>query len=57
MKTKDCYTELAIQIATLNMKLDKLLELAMKDNNITIIGDVEITGNISMDEEFTETFK
>lgn len=27
MKTKDCYTELAIQIATLEMKLDKILEL------------------------------
>lgn len=27
MKTKDCYTELAIQIATLDMKLNKILEL------------------------------
>lgn len=27
MKTKDCFTELAIQISTLNMKLDAILKL------------------------------
>lgn len=31
MKTKDAYTELAIQIAQLTAKVDKLLELAMKN--------------------------
>lgn len=30
MKTKDAYTELAVQIAQLTAKVDKLLELAMK---------------------------
>lgn len=30
MKTKDCYTELAIQIATLDMKLDAILKLLNK---------------------------
>lgn len=30
MKTKDAYTELAIQIATLSMKVDKILELLNK---------------------------
>lgn len=30
MKTKDAYTELAIQIATLDMKLNKILELLNK---------------------------
>ncbi len=27
MKTKECFTELAIQIATLDMKINKVLEL------------------------------
>lgn len=30
MKTKDCFTELAIQISTLNMKLDTILKLLNK---------------------------
>lgn len=30
MKTKDAYTELAVQIAQLTAKVDKLLELAME---------------------------
>lgn len=30
MKTKDCFTELAIQISTLNMKLDAILKLLNK---------------------------
>ena len=30
MKTKDAYTELAIQIATLDMKVSKILELLNK---------------------------
>lgn len=51
------YTELSIQIATLSAKVDKLLELAMKDNTVTIIGDVEIKGNLSDDEQFSVDFK
>lgn len=51
------YTELSIQIATLSAKVDKLLELAMKDNTVTIIGDAEIKGNLSDDEQFSVDFK
>lgn len=40
MKTKDCFTELAIQISTLNMKLDAILKLL---NN----PEVELTNVIS----------
>ena len=45
MKTKDCFTELAIQISTLNMKLDAILKLLNKpeveyeiDQQIRIMG-------------------
>lgn len=51
------YTELSIQIATLSAKVDKLLELAMKNNTVNIVGDVTISGNLSDDEQFTDNFK
>lgn len=47
MKTKDCYTELAIQIATVDMKLDKILELLNQPNEVVnITGDATVTGNL-----------
>lgn len=51
------FTELSIQIAVLQASVDKLLQLAMKDNTVNIIGDVNISGSIPTDEEFTENFK
>lgn len=51
------YTELSIQIAVLQASVDKLLQLAMKDNTVHIIGDVTISGTIPTDEEFLENFK
>jgi len=51
------YTELSIQIAVLQASVDKLLQLAMKDNTVNIIGDVVISGTIPTDEEFLEQFK
>lgn len=51
------YTELSIQIAVLQASVDKLLQLAMKDNTVNIIGDVVISGTIPTDEEFLETCK
>lgn len=73
MKTKDCYTELSIQIATIESKIDKLLELVMKNQQqqFTIIqptpsprysGNDNIaycSGNAggSEDEQFLENYK
>lgn len=58
------YTELSIQIAVLQASVDKLLQLAMKDNTVNIIGDVTVTGAghdhagvVPTDEEFLENFK
>lgn len=51
------YTELSIQIAVLEAKIDKLLQLAMKDNTVNIIGDVVVSGTIPTDEDFSETYK
>jgi hypothetical protein len=51
------YTELSIQIAVLQASVDKLLQLAMKDNTLNIIGDVVISGTIPTDEEFLEAYK
>lgn len=51
------YTELSIQIAVLQASVDKLLQLAMKDNTVNIIGDVVISGTIPTDEEFLENYK
>lgn len=51
------YTELSIQIAVLQASVDKLLQLAMKDNTVNIIGDVVISGTIPTDEDFSETYK
>jgi len=53
------YTELSIQIAVLQASVDKLLQLAMKDNTVNIIGDVTFSGGVPIptDEEFTENFK
>lgn len=49
------YTELSIQIAVLQASVDKLLQLAMKDNTVNI--DVVVSGNIPTDEQFTEDYK
>ncbi len=58
MSNLESYTELSIKIATLDMKLNKILELLNKPNDtINIIGDVTVTGNLSVDEQFTETYK
>lgn len=51
------YTELSIQIAVLQASVDKLLQLAMKDNTVNIIGDVVVSGTIPTDEDFSETYK
>lgn len=53
MKTKDCYTELAIQIATLDMKLNKILELL----NSPDIEVISLGKGIPTDEDFSEEFK
>lgn len=53
------FTELSIKIATLEMKLDKVLELLNKPEyeitNVINISDHIHTG--SLDEQFTENFK
>lgn len=54
MKTKDCYTELAIQIATLDMKLNEILELL---NTPEIEYEIVQSANLSDDEKFLEEFK
>lgn len=51
------YTELSIQIAVLQASVDKLLQLAMKDNTVNIIGDVVVSGTIPTDEDFSEDYK
>lgn len=51
------YTELSIQIAVLQASVDKLLQIAMKDNTVNIIGDVVVSGTIPTDEDFSETYK
>lgn len=58
MNKQELFTELSIKIATLDMKLNKILELLNKSNDIVnIIGDVTVTGNLSVDEQFLETYK
>ena len=58
MSNLESYQELTIQISTLNLKLDKILSLLNKPNEVVnIIGDVTFSGNIPTDEEFTENFK
>ena len=58
MSNLESYQELTIQISTLNLKLDKILSLLNKPNEIVnTIGDLTVTGNIPTDEEFTENFK
>lgn len=53
------FTELGIKIATLDMKLDKVLELLnqpeVEITNVINISDHMHTG--SLDEQFGETFK
>lgn len=53
------FTELSIKIATLEMKLDKVLELLNQPEyeitNVINIGDHMHTA--SLDEQFTENFK
>lgn len=47
MKTKDCYTELAIQISTLSMKLDKVLELLNKPEiEYEIVNTINVNDHI-----------
>ena len=54
------FTELSIKIATLEMKLDKVLELlnqpAVGITNVINISD-HVHSSIPTDEEFTETYK
>lgn len=57
MNKQELFSELSIKIAILEAKIDKLLQLAMKDNTVNIIGDVTFSGNIPTDQEFTENFK
>lgn len=52
------FTELSIKIATLDMKLNKVLELLNKPNDtVNIIGDVTVTGNLSDNENFEDSYK
>lgn len=52
------FTELSIKITTLDMKINKILELLNQPNEVVnIIGDVTVTGNLSIDEQFTESYK
>lgn len=55
MKTKDAYTELAVQLAQLTAKVDKLLELAMKPNTVNIVGDVSVTGDLESTTDYDQT--
>ena len=48
------FTELSIKIATLEMKIDKILELL---NASEVEYQIVNTVNISTDEEFLENFK
>lgn len=57
MSNLEAFQELSIQIAVLEAKVDKLLELAMKENIVNINGDLNISGNIALDEQFSENFK
>lgn len=57
MNKQELFSELSIKIAILEAKIDKLLQLAMKDNTVNIIGDVTISGTIPTDEEFLEQYK
>lgn len=55
MKTKDCFTELAIQISTLNMKLDTILKLLNKPQEEVVINQlVNHTHFDARDPEITE---
>lgn len=59
MSNLESYQELTIQIATLNQKLDKVLELLNKPEievtNVISISDHMQT--IPTDEQFSETYK
>ena len=57
MNKQELFSELSIKIAILEAKIDKLLQLAMKDNTVNIIGDVTFSGGVHTDEEFAETYK
>ena len=57
MNKQELFSELSIKIAILEAKIDKLLQLAMKDNTVNIIGDVTFSGGVPTDQEFTENFK
>jgi hypothetical protein len=57
MNKQELFSELSIKIAILEAKIDKLLQLAMKDNTVNIIGDVTFSGGVPTDEEFLENFK
>jgi hypothetical protein len=57
MSNLESYQELTIQISTLNLKLDKILSLLNKPNEVVNIIGVTVTGNLSIDEEFLENFK
>jgi len=58
MSNLETFQELSIKITCLDMKLNKILELLNKPNEIVnIIGDVTVTGNLSNDEYFGEVYK
>ena len=59
MSNLESYQELTIQISTLNMKLDKILELLNQpEYEITnVINISDHVHTVPTDEEFTESYK
>lgn len=61
MSNLESYTELSIQIATLDMKLDKILELLNQPEyeitNVINISDHTHSASTPTDEDFSETYK
>ena len=61
MSNLESYQELTIQIATLNQKLDKVLEFLnqpeVEITNVINISDHPHSASIPTDEEFLETYK
>lgn len=51
------FTELSIKIATLEMKIDKLIELAMNPEPRKVDISYTVSSPVLDDEEFGESFK
>lgn len=49
------FTELSIKLATMDAKLDKLIELAMNPSTVTIVGDVSVTGDLESTTDYDPT--